>query len=128
MKANLGTAIAGFPNFFILLGPHTGLGHNSVVLMIEAQVRHIGRVLDEMQRDGLQVVTPDPKKQAAFTQEMHDRHTDSVWQAGGCTSWYQDAQGRNTTLWPGTVSEFEKRMARSGLEHYQPLPSQHAEN
>ncbi len=128
MKANLGTAIAGFPNFFILLGPHTGLGHNSVVLMIEAQVRHIGRVLDEMQRDGLQVVTPDPEKQAAFTQEMQNRHTDSVWQAGGCTSWYQDAKGRNTTLWPGTVSEFEKRMARSGLEHYQPLPSQHAEN
>ncbi|GAA6159555.1 NAD(P)/FAD-dependent oxidoreductase [Ruegeria sp. HU-ET01832] len=128
MKANLGTAIAGFPNFFILLGPHTGLGHNSVVLMIEAQVRHIGRVLDEMQRDGLQVVTPDPEKQAAFNQEMQNRHTDSVWQAGGCTSWYQDAQGRNTTLWPGTVSEFEKRLARSGLEHYQPLPSQHAEN
>ncbi|MCA0930354.1 flavin-containing monooxygenase [Ruegeria profundi] len=124
MQANLGTAIAGFPNFFMLLGPHTGLGHNSVVLMIEAQVRHIGRVLDQMQRDGLQVITPDPIKQAAFTQEMQDRHADSVWQAGGCTSWYQDAKGRNTTLWPGTVSEYEKRMAKAGLEHYHPAPSQ----
>ncbi|WP_170773970.1 flavin-containing monooxygenase [Ruegeria lacuscaerulensis] len=124
MQANLGTAIAGFPNFFILLGPHTGLGHNSVVLMIEAQVRHIGRVLDEMQRGGLHAITPDASRQAAFEQEMQDRHTDSIWQTGGCASWYQDAEGRNTTLWPGTVSEFEKRMAQSGLEHYHPLPSQ----
>ncbi|WP_170468843.1 flavin-containing monooxygenase [Ruegeria arenilitoris] len=122
MQAHLGTAIAGFPNFFILLGPHTGLGHNSVVLMIEAQVRHIGRVLDQMQRDGVQAITPRPEKQAAFEQEMKDRHLNSVWQVGGCTSWYQDAQGRNTTLWPGTVSEYEKRMAQSGLEHYLPVP------
>jgi len=124
MQANLGTAIAGFPNFFILLGPHTGLGHNSVVLMIEAQVRHIGRVLDQMSRNGHSVITPDAAKQAAFTQEMRDRHVDSVWQAGGCTSWYQDTAGRNTTLWPGTVSEYEKRMAQSGLEQYHPAPPQ----
>lgn len=118
MQANLGTSIMGFPNFFILLGPHTGLGHNSVVLMIEAQVSHIGRVLDQMQKNGIRTIVPDGHKQAEFTKEMQDRHTDSVWQAGGCTSWYQDANGRNTTLWPGTVAEFQKRMARSGLEQY----------
>lgn len=121
MSAHLGTAIAGFPNFFILLGPHTGLGHNSVVLMIEAQVGHIGRVLSEMQRKELSVITPDAAKQAAFTQEMQDRHADSVWQTGGCTSWYIDADGQNTTLWPGTVAEFQKRMSQSGLEQYIPI-------
>ncbi|SDW77103.1 Predicted flavoprotein CzcO associated with the cation diffusion facilitator CzcD [Ruegeria halocynthiae] len=119
MEANLGTAIAGFPNLFMLLGPHTGLGHNSVVLMIEAQVAHIGRVLAAMSRQGVRIVEPDADKQARFTQEMQDRHASSIWQAGGCTSWYQDANGRNTTLWPGTVAEFRKRMARSGLEQYQ---------
>lgn len=118
MQANLGTAIAGFPNFFMLLGPHTGLGHNSVVLMIEAQVDHIGRVLQAMQDQHISIVSPNPQKQAAFTAEMQDRHVDSVWQNGGCTSWYQDASGRNTTLWPGTVSEFSKRMAGSGLEQF----------
>ncbi len=118
MQANLGTTIAGFPNFFILLGPHTGLGHNSVVLMIEAQVAHIGRVLDAMQSQGLSTITPDPARQAAFTQEVQERHTDSIWQTGGCSSWYQDAEGRNTTLWPGTVGEFQKRMAQCGLEQY----------
>lgn len=128
MKANLGTAIAGFPNFFILLGPHTGLGHNSVVLMIEAQVRHIGRVMDKMNSNGTQTITPDAEKQASFLQEMQDRHVDSVWQAGGCTSWYQDAKGRNTTLWPGTVSEYEKRMARSGIEQYSVVPTQSGEH
>ncbi|WP_170420149.1 flavin-containing monooxygenase [Ruegeria arenilitoris] len=121
MQANLGTAIAGFPNFFILLGPHTGLGHNSVVLMIEAQVAHIGRVLEEMRRAGLPAIAPNADRQTDFTREMQERHTDSVWQAGGCTSWYQDAQGRNTTLWPGTVSEFRKRLAKAGLEHYHPV-------
>ncbi|WP_234416749.1 hypothetical protein [Ruegeria sp. Alg231-54] len=61
MKAHLGTGIAGFPNFIILLGPHICIGRKSVVLMIEAQVRHIGRALDQMGRDGLQAVTPCPK-------------------------------------------------------------------
>ncbi len=121
MQANLGTAIAGFPNFFMLLGPHTGLGHNSVVLMIEAQVNHIGRVLSTMRNNGLDAITPNSAKQAAFEKEMKDRHSESVWQVGGCTSWYQDAEGRNTTLWPGTVAEFQKRMARSGLEQYEPV-------
>ncbi|WP_171235699.1 NAD(P)/FAD-dependent oxidoreductase [Ruegeria sp. HKCCA6837] len=121
MNANLGTAIAGFPNFFILLGPHTGLGHNSVVLMIEAQVGHIGRVLSEMHSKGLSAITPDATKQTDFTQEMQDRHADSVWQTGGCTSWYIDEDGRNTTLWPGTVGEYQARMAQSGLEQYTPV-------
>ena len=81
----------------------------------------IGRVLSEMNHRGLQGVTPDPTRQAEFMQEMQGRHTDSVWRAGGCTSWYQDAKGRNTTLWPGTVAEYRKRMAQSGIEHYHPI-------
>ncbi|NOD75870.1 MULTISPECIES: NAD(P)/FAD-dependent oxidoreductase [unclassified Ruegeria] len=121
MNAHLGTSVAGFPNFFVLLGPHTGLGHNSVVLMIEAQVEHIGRLLSEMKRKGFSAITPNETKQAGFTQEMADRHTDSVWQSGGCTSWYIDADGKNTTLWPGTVGEYQKRMAQSGLEQYNPV-------
>ncbi|MEM6658365.1 MAG: NAD(P)/FAD-dependent oxidoreductase [Pseudomonadota bacterium] len=119
MQAHLGTAIAGFPNFFILLGPHTGLGHNSVVLMIEAQVAHIGRILSEMHRNEVQSVSPRQSKQTEFTQEMQERHQSSVWQTGGCTSWYQDTAGRNTTLWPGTVREFQKRLTHAGIEQYE---------
>lgn len=119
MSAHLGTAIAGFPNFFVLLGPNTGLGHNSVVLMIEAQVAHVTRMLTQMRDRNIAHVAPRPEAQAAFQQEVQDRLASSVWQAGGCSSWYQDASGRNTTLWPGTVGEYRKRMARAGLEQYQ---------
>ena len=119
LQAHLGTAVAGFPNLFFLLGPNTGLGHNSVVLMIEAQVDHICNLLDTMQSQSLNAVVPAPEKQATFVEEIHDRLSDSVWQAGGCTSWYQDENGRNTTLWPGTVREFQRLMASSGIEQYQ---------
>lgn len=126
MSAHLGTSVAGFPNFFVLLGPHTGLGHNSVVLMIEAQVEHIGRLLDAMQNQNLAAISPKPQAQAAFEAEMQERLTDSVWQAGGCSSWYQDSSGRNTTLWPGTVGEYRKRMAGAGIEQYLTSPLSHS--
>lgn len=120
LQAHLGTALAGFPNLFFLLGPHTGLGHNSVVLMIEAQVAHIGRLLARMRDQELAAIEPRPEAQAAFEAELDARLSGSVWQAGGCVSWYQDAAGRNTTLWPGTAGEFRKRMAAAGLEQYRP--------
>ncbi|MEX0284166.1 MAG: flavin-containing monooxygenase, partial [Paracoccaceae bacterium] len=122
LQAHLGTATAGFPNLFFLLGPHTGLGHNSVVLMIEAQVAHVCRLLDQMREAKTQAVAPKPEAQAAFEAELDERLSDSVWQAGGCVSWYQDENGRNTTLWPGTVREFQRRMAKAGIEEYRPVP------
>lgn len=121
LQAHLGTAMAGFPNLFFLLGPHTGLGHNSVVLMIEAQVDHVVRVLKDMREQGQTAVAPRPEAQAEFEAEMDTRLADSVWQAGGCLSWYQDANGRNTTLWPGTVREYQRRMSRAGLAEYRPV-------
>lgn len=118
MSAHLGMSVAGFPNLFFLLGPHTGLGHNSVVLMIEAQARHLGRLIDGMRGAGLSAVEPKPERQRAFSGEVTERLAGMVWQAGGCASWYQDAQGRNTTLWPGTVREYQRRMAGAGLDEY----------
>ncbi len=124
LQAHLGTTNAGFPNLFFLLGPHTGLGHNSVVLMIEAQVAHVCRMLDAMRQQGIDAIAPRPEAQVAFEQEIQARLNDSVWQAGGCVSWYQDENGRNPTLWPGTVREYQRRMKRSGLEQYQPAKAE----
>lgn len=120
IKAHLGTAIAGFPNLFFLLGPHTGLGHNSVVLMIEAQVAHLGALLDRMRSDGISAVEPRPEAQEAFVAEMAQSLKGTAWRDGGCASWYQDAEGGLPTLWPGTVRAYQRRMARSGLEQYRP--------
>ncbi|MEM6438411.1 MAG: NAD(P)/FAD-dependent oxidoreductase [Pseudomonadota bacterium] len=118
LQAHLGTAVAGFPNLFFLLGPHTGLGHNSVLLMIEAQAEHVGRLLETLRDQGLAAAAPKADLQAAFEAEMQGRLSSMVWQAGGCTSWYLDEAGRNATLWPGTVAEYRARMAGAGLEQY----------
>ena len=118
MQAHLGTGVAGFPNLFLLLGPHTGLGHNSVVLMIEAQVEHLGRMLGAMRAKGLTAISPKAATQAAFEAEMQRELSTTVWQTGGCLSWYLDTEGRNPTLWPGTVRAFQTRLKAAGLDEY----------
>jgi cation diffusion facilitator CzcD-associated flavoprotein CzcO len=111
-QAYLGLAVAGFPNLFFLLGPNTGLGHNSVLLMIEAQVDYLLRALHWRRRLGLRAIEPRADVQARFVAEI-DRATEgSVWTAGGCLSWYLDATGRNSTLWPGSVRAYQRRLSR----------------
>lgn len=109
---HLGMSVAGFPNLFFLLGPNTGLGHNSVLLMIEAQIAYLRRLLDHRAQVAAAAVEPTPQAQAAFVAEV-DRGTEgSVWAAGGCRSWYLDRMGRNSALWPGSVRAYERRLRR----------------
>jgi cation diffusion facilitator CzcD-associated flavoprotein CzcO len=117
-KAHLGTTIAGFPNLFVLLGPNTGLGHSSVVYMIEAQLEHVLRALREMERAGIRAVEPTAAAQAAWVAEVDERMRGTVWTAGGCSSWYLDETGRNSTLWPDFSWRFRRRVARAGLAAY----------
>jgi cation diffusion facilitator CzcD-associated flavoprotein CzcO len=112
MHAYRGTTVPGFPNLFILLGPNTGLGHTSVVLMIEGQVGHVLDVLRHQQRSGLSAVEPTAQAQDQWTRRVDRRMANTVWSAGGCRSWYQDATGRNSTLWPGYVTGFRLRLRR----------------
>ena len=110
MSAYLGIAVTGFPNFFILLGPNTGLGHNSVVLMIEAQVRYAMKCLKLMKRKKQRVLEVRPEVQNSFVEEIYRRMSRTVWQSGGCHSWYQDQNtGEITTLWPGSVVSYLRR-------------------
>ena len=111
-SAHLGTTVAGFPNFFLLLGPNTGLGHTSVVYMIEAQVEHVLDALRHMARAGVDALEPTPEAQAAWLAEVGRRMRGTVWVAGGCRSWYLDATGRNSTLWPDFTWRFRRRLAR----------------
>jgi cation diffusion facilitator CzcD-associated flavoprotein CzcO len=110
MSAYLGVNITGFPNFFMLLGPNTGLGHNSVVLMIEAQVRYTMNCLKLMKRRKQRVLEVRPEVQQSFVEEIYRRMSRTVWQSGGCQSWYQDqTTGEITTLWPGSVVSYLRR-------------------
>ena len=107
-SAYLGTTVAGFPNFFLLIGPNTGLGHNSMVYIIESQLNYIFDCLRTMDRQNLIAVDIKPEIQKAFDTEMQSRMHDTVW-TSGCKSWYLDANGHNTTLWPGFTFEFRHR-------------------
>ena len=115
--AYLGTTVAGFPNLFLLIGPNTGLGHNSMVYMIEAQLSYILDCLRKMDRQHLQTVEVQPAIQKAFNAEMQQRMRGTVW-TSGCASWYLDANGNNTTLWPGFTFEFRRRTRHFDQQHY----------
>lgn len=120
MSAYLGVTVSGFPNFFILLGPNTGLGHNSVVLMIEAQVHYVMQCLKLMRRQGMAVMEVRPDTQRKFAAQVRDRLSRTVWQAGGCRSWYQDTRtGENTTLWPGSVIGYSRAMRSVKASEYE---------
>jgi cation diffusion facilitator CzcD-associated flavoprotein CzcO len=127
-KTHLGLATAGFPNLFFLLGPNTGLGHNSVLLMIEAQVDYLLRLLAWRRRGARHAIEPRVEAQARFLAEVERGTRGSVWTAGGCLSWYLDATGRNSTLWPGSVRAYQRRLSRLEPTDYrirvpQPAPA-----
>ena len=117
-KAYMGTTVAGFPNFFMLLGPNTGLGHSSVVYMIEAQIEHVLKVLRHMERRGLSAIEPREEAQRAFVARVDGRMRGTVWTAGGCSSWYLDPTGRNSTLWPDFSWRFRQRVSRLRARDY----------
>jgi cation diffusion facilitator CzcD-associated flavoprotein CzcO len=111
-QAYLGTTVSGFPNLFILLGPNTGLGHTSVVYMIEAQIAHVMDALRYMERHDVGAMEPKAEAQAAFIRGIDERMRGTVWVAGGCKSWYLDVTGRNSTLWPDFTWQYRRRVER----------------
>jgi cation diffusion facilitator CzcD-associated flavoprotein CzcO len=107
LEAYLGTTIAGFPNLFVLVGPNTGLGHNSIIYMIESQVHYVLQALKTMRRRELAFVDVKPAVQAEFNDRLQAQLDGAVW-SSGCSSWYLDASGRNRTLWPGFTFKFRQ--------------------
>src|SRR5579859_4994598 len=119
MSAFWGITVSSFPNFFLLLGPNTGLGHNSVVLMIEAQVRYVMSCLKMMKRQKRNVIEVRAEAQKQFVASVHERLKGTVWQSGGCKSWYQDQRtGENTALWPGSVLEYVRKTRHAARADY----------
>ncbi len=117
-RAHLGVTMPGFPNLFLLLGPNTGLGHNSVVVMIEAQVGYVVRAIRYgLSRGESAALDVKPEAEAAFVAEMNGKQGDKVW-ASGCRSWYLNDSGENFSIWPGTTLSYLARMARFDAENY----------
>lgn len=106
LAAHLGITVADVPNLFFLLGPNTGLGHNSVVFMIESQIRYIADAIATCDRFGAQALAPTRAVQDRFNAGLQARLAHSVWNSGGCSSWYLDAHGNNRVLWGGYTWQY----------------------
>jgi cation diffusion facilitator CzcD-associated flavoprotein CzcO len=118
MSAYLGTTISGFPNAFMLVGPNTGLGHSSMVYMIESQVAYVMDALRAMEEHGAETIDVRPEVQAAYNEELQSQLAGTVWNSGGCKSWYLDPNGRNTTLWPSFTFRFRERTRKFEIGDY----------
>jgi cation diffusion facilitator CzcD-associated flavoprotein CzcO len=126
MQALRGATAAGFPNFLTVIGPNTGLGNSSMILMIEAQLNYLADYLRQLGilaggpggPYGPVALDPRPEAVAGWNARVQRRMRRTVWNTGGCTSWYLDGYGRNTTLWPGTTAEFRTATRRVDLAEY----------
>ncbi|MDE2418752.1 MAG: NAD(P)/FAD-dependent oxidoreductase [Burkholderiales bacterium] len=101
----LGITVAGFPNLFLLVGPNTGLGHNSIIFMIECQVHYIVKALQSLRVSGLTALRLRPDVQRDNYALVQQKMKSTVW-SSGCKSWYQNAKGEIDTLWPGYTWEY----------------------
>ncbi len=104
--AHRGITVADMPNLFFLLGPNTGLGHNSVVFMIESQIHYVADAIKKCDKLGAQALAPTRAAQDRFNDELQRKLTGSVWNTGGCASWYLDEHGKNTVLWGGYTWQY----------------------
>jgi cation diffusion facilitator CzcD-associated flavoprotein CzcO len=118
MQAYKGTTVAGYPNLFFLVGPNTGLGHTSIVFIIESQIAYVLDALRTMRRSGARTLEVREEAQRAYNAEL-DRMTDgTVWVSGGCTSYYIDRNGHNSALWPTYTWPFRKRTREFDVAAY----------
>jgi cation diffusion facilitator CzcD-associated flavoprotein CzcO len=111
-EALLGTTVAGFPNLFIMIGPNTGLGHSSMVYMVESQTNYLLDALRLIDESGAVAIDTRQDRQDAFNAAIQRRLEGSVWTQGGCASWYLDENGKNRTLWPGYTFDYRRRTRR----------------
>ena len=109
-EAYLGTTVAGYPNYFMLAGPNTATGHTSALLYVEAQIDYIVQCIQHLDREGLGSVDVRPEVQAAFNDELRQKLNGTIWTAGGCQSWYLDADGGSSALWPGYTWQFRRAL------------------
>ncbi|MCP4441658.1 MAG: NAD(P)/FAD-dependent oxidoreductase [Aureispira sp.] len=116
--AYLGTTVPYFPNFYMLLGPNTGIGHTSAIYMIEAQMEYIVQALVEKRKNDWKAIEIKEQIEKDYTNRMHRLHKKTVWQSGGCKSWYQNAEGRNIVLYPTFTYKFRKECAKLKWHHH----------
>ena len=118
MRAYASTTVSGFPNLFVVPGPNAGIGHTSLIYMIESQLSHVVSAVHFMTAAGVSAMEPRADAQADYVAAIDERMRGTVWTAGGCQSWYIDGAGRNSVLWPDFTFRFRRQVARMNPNHY----------
>ncbi|MFJ4186991.1 flavin-containing monooxygenase [Kitasatospora sp. NPDC089509] len=119
MEALRGSTVHGFPNLFFVIGPNTGLGNSSMILMIESQLNYLIDALTTLDSVGATAMQPTARAQRQWNLELQHRMDRTVWTTGGCLSWYLDPSGRNTVLWPGSTTSFRRATRKVDLGEYE---------
>ena len=122
-RAYLGTTIAGFPNLFLLVGPNSAGGFNSIIFTSEAHINYALNAIKAMDRHRLGAVEVRSDVYDAFAREAEEKLRHSVWNEGGCQSWYLDPNGRNGVWWPGFMGSLWRRTRRFDLSEYRLQPA-----
>lgn len=116
-EAYLGVTVNGFPNLFMLYGPNTNLGHNSIIVMIEAQADYAVQCMRELRRRGAKAIDVKPAAFTAFNTALQKDLESTAW-AGECSSWYKTASGKITNNWSADTAAYRRRTARPRFEDY----------
>lgn len=113
----LGITVHNYPNLILLAGPNTGLGHNSLLVMIEAQIDYMLSYLDTLDKEKLKYLDVHPEAQEKFQKTIQEKLSTTVW-TSGCTSWYQTRDGYNNTIWPDTTIAYLRQTRSVKREDY----------
>jgi cation diffusion facilitator CzcD-associated flavoprotein CzcO len=124
IEAYLGTSVPGFPNAFLLLGPNVGLGHSSMIFMMESQFAYVLDAIKTMRARRLKSVEVRRDVTDRYNAALQERLKGTVWNSGGCASWYLTRGGKNTTAWPGFTFEFRAKTRRFDADNYDLVPEE----
>ena len=116
-EAHRGVALAGFPNFYMLYGPNTNLGHSSIIYMVEKQVGYLMQCITKTLKEDLRSLQPTAVAQQAFNKRMQDALADTVW-GGDCGSWYKNESGKIINNWPYNTTRFGREMKTVDFDEY----------
>ena len=116
-RAYLGTSVADFPNYFVVTGPNTGIGHTSAIFVIESQMLYIMQCIEQVLKAGKKSISVSADAEADYTRHIHKEMQKTVWHKGGCNSWYKSKSGHVIAMFPGFSFTF-RRLAKRFKPHH----------
>lgn len=118
-RAYLGTCAPGFPNLFVVTGPNTGIGHTSALFIIESQMKYIMNSIAQVKRGAHQMIEVKAEAEDKYTNKIHQEMAKTVWQTGGCNSWYKSKSGKVIAMFPGFSFTFRRWASRFRKQDHQ---------